>query len=165
MAKKVKPIPDGFHTVTPFLSIKGAEQAIQFYKKAFGAEELEKHNTPDGRVMHAVLKIGNSLVMLADEFPESPCGVISPLSAKATTTMLHIYVEDVDTAFDRAIKAGAKVKMPLADAFWGDRYGQIVDPFGHAWSLATHIADFSSEEIEEHSNAFMAEKKKKVTCC
>lgn len=144
----IQPIPGGYSTVTPFLSIKNATQAIEFYKKAFGAEELEMHFTPDGKVLHAVIKIGNSLVMLADEFDKG-CGISSPQSLKGSSVMLHIYVKDVDAAFDRAVKAGAKVRMPVDDMFWGDRYGQLEDPFGHLWSIATHIADLSSQEIEQ----------------
>lgn len=150
MAQKVKPIPEGYHTLTPFLSLKDAAKAIEFYKKAFGAQEVEKHDCPDSsKIMHAVLKIGNSLIMLADEFPEHSCGVSGPTSLKGTTTMMHLYVENADAAFERAVKAGAKVKMPISDMFWGDRYGQIEDPFGHLWSIATHTADLTPEEIEQ----------------
>lgn len=149
MSQKVKPIPTGYHTITPFLSQKDAARAIKFYADAFGAKEVEKHNTPDGKIMHAVLKIGDSLIMLADEFPESGCGISAPHALKGTTTMFHIYVEDVDAFFNKAVKAGAKVKMPVADMFWGDRYGQLEDPFGHLWSIGTHIADFTAVEVEE----------------
>ena len=141
----VNPIPDGFHTLTPHLTMKDAAAAIEFYKKAFGAVELERHNGPDGKsIMHATLKIGDSRFMLNDEFPEM--GGKGPLALGGTPVTLHVAVEAVDEAFARAVAAGAKVTMPLADMFWGDRYGQLEDPFGHKWSLATHIEDVSPEE-------------------
>lgn len=149
MVKNIKPIPDGYHTITPFLSFKEAAKAIKFYQEAFGAELIEKHDYENGKVMHAVIKIGDSLIMMADEFPESSCGLSSPLTLKGSTALFHIYVKDVDSAFDRAVKAGAKVKMPVEDMFWGDRYGQLEDPFGHLWSIATHTADLTEEEIEK----------------
>lgn len=139
MSKKT--IPDGFHTITPYLTLKDASIAINFYKEAFGAKEMEINHSSDGRIMNAVLKIGNSLIMLSDEFPEFTSGVLPPHTLNGSTVMLHIYVEDVDAAFNKAVKAGAKVIMPVDDMFWGDRYGQIEDPFGHLWSLATHIGD------------------------
>ena len=117
MKPKVKPIPDGYYTLTPHLSIKDAAKAIKFYKDAFGAKEVEVCDTPDGKIMHAVLKIGNSLLMLADEFPEYGCGISSPKSLKGTTSMLHLYVEDVDASFNKAVKAGAKVIRPVEDQF------------------------------------------------
>jgi uncharacterized glyoxalase superfamily protein PhnB len=146
-------IPDGHHTITPHLVIKGAAEAIEFYKRAFGAEEIGRMPMPgpDGQVKigHAELRIGNSFLFLADEFPEygstGPNGH-SPVS-------LHLYVTDVDTAFQRAVDAGATVTMPLADMFWGDRYGKLVDPFGHNWSLATHIEDVTPEEMKERMAA------------
>lgn len=147
MPKQVKAIPEGYHSITPFLSFKGATKAIEFYKKAFGAQEMECHLSPDGRVMHAVVKIGDSMMMIADEFPENSCGISAPENLKGTTALFHLYVNNADEAFERAVKAGAKVQMPLADMFWGDRYGQLVDPFGHIWSIATHIADLSDAEI------------------
>ncbi len=155
-SKKVKAIPDGYHTVTPFLSLKNATKAIQFYKDALGARVIEKNDSPDGKVMHAVIQIGDSLLMLADEFPQSKCGISSPQSLKGSTTMLHLYVEDVDTAFNKAVKAGAKVIMPVSDAFWGDRYGQLEDPFGHLWSIATHKVDLSKEEITKAAEEFFS---------
>lgn len=151
MSKKVKPIPEGFHTVTPYLTLKDGAKALKFYKDAFDAQEIEVNHTPDGRIMHAAFKIGDSMIMMSDEFPEFSCGISSPSSLKGTTTLLHIYVEDVDSAFDKAVKAGATVKMPVADMFWGDRYGQLEDPFGHQWAISTHIADLSNDEIEEGS--------------
>lgn len=154
MSKKVKPIPEGFHTITPYLTLNNAAKAIQFYKNAFGAIEIEVNHSPDGRIINAILKIGNSMLMLSDEFPEYGCGTKPPHALKSTTVMLHIYVEDVDTAFKQAIQAGAKVKMPVEDMFWGDRYGQLEDPFGHLWSIATHIADLPDHEVECAANEY-----------
>lgn len=149
MTKKVKPIPEGFHTVTPYLNLNNAAEAIKFYKDAFGAKEVEMNYGPEGKIMHSVIKIGDSLIMISDIFPEYSCGISDPHSLKGTTAMFHIYVEDVDSAFNKAIKAGGKVKMPVEDMFWGERYGQLEDPFGHLWSISTHIADVSPEEISE----------------
>lgn len=146
MKSTVKPIPDGFHTLTPHLVVKGADKAIDFYTKAFGAEVLCRMATPDGRtVMHADLKIGDSHLFVVDEFPEM--GSRGPQSIGGTAVTIHMYVKDVDAAFDRAVAAGAKVIMPVADMFWGDRYGLVTDPFGHSWSLATHNEDLTPEEI------------------
>lgn len=161
MAKKVKAIPEGYHTITPYLTLKDAAKAIQFYKAAFGAKEIELNSSPDGRIMNAVLKIGDSLMMLSDEFPEYCSTISPPHSLKGTTAMFHMYVEDVDKAFNKAIKAGAKVKMPLADMFWGDRYGQLEDPFGHLWSLATRIA-ISTPEHECTTGCTKNKKSKKT---
>ncbi|MBA3602063.1 MAG: VOC family protein [Parachlamydiaceae bacterium] len=147
MHKKVNPIPEGYRTITPHLSLKDAARAIQFYKDAFDAIEIKRHNTDDGQVLHAVIKIGDSLVMIANEFPDQSCGISSPQSLKGTTTLLHLYLEDVDATFDRAVAAGAKVMMPMTNMFWGDRYGQLEDPFGHAWALSMHIFDVSDEDM------------------
>jgi PhnB protein len=155
MVDKVKPVPDGFHTVTPHLTVRDGSRAIEFYKQAFGAEVRGVSYTPDGRVMHATLKIGDCLLMLNDEFPEWG-GTLSPLSSGGSGVTLHIYVDNVDPVFERAVAAGAKVKMPLMDAFWGDRYGQVIDPFGHRWSLATHVRDLSPEQMEAEAKAAMA---------
>jgi uncharacterized glyoxalase superfamily protein PhnB len=160
LQKKVKAIPDGYHTVTPFLSLKNCTKAIKFYKEAFGAKEIEVNGSPDGKIMHAVLQIGNSLIMMADEFPESKCGISSPHSLKGSTAMLHLYVEDADAVFNKAVKAGAKVIRPMADQFWGDRYGQFEDPFGHLWSVATHTVDLTKEEVAQAAEAFFANCKK-----
>jgi len=149
----VQAVPKGYHTVTPHTTVRDAARAIEFYKQAFGAEEKGAMKGPDGKIMHAELRIGDSVIMLADEFPEF--GSLSPLSTGGTGIALHIYIEDVDSAFDRAVKAGAKVDMPVADMFWGDRYGKLSDPFGHKWSIATHIRDMSSEEIGEAQEEFM----------
>jgi uncharacterized glyoxalase superfamily protein PhnB len=145
---KAKPIPDGMNTVTPHLVCKDATRAIEFYKKAFGAEEQVRLTTPDGKkLLHACLRIGNSAVMLADEFPD--WGSLGPETLKGTPVIIHLYVNDADKVFGQAIKAGATVKMPLEDMFWGDRYGQLCDPFGHIWSVATHVRDVSLEEMKE----------------
>jgi PhnB protein len=127
----VKPVPDGYHTLTPFLTVRDAARAIEFYKNAFGAVARGVMNSPDGKVAHAELKIGDSILMLADEFPQ--VGAIAPQSG-GTSMGLHIYVDNVDAAFDRAVNAGAQVEMPVSDQFWGDRYGRLKDPFGHRWS-------------------------------
>ena len=157
----VSPIPEGFHTITPHMIIKNAAEAIEFYKKAFGAQELGRHMMPDGQlVMHASLKIGDSMLMVVDEFPEGQgCpGWVSPLTNQGTTVMLHLYVEDVDAAYSQAVTAGCTPGMAPMDAFWGDRYGMVADPYGHFWSIATHKADPTEEEMakaaqEEFSNA------------
>lgn len=142
----IQPVPEGFHTVTPHLVVRDAESALAFYKLAFGAEELVRHPGPDGkRIMHAELRIGDSNVMVADEYPDME--LRSPLAVGGSSVSLHIYVRDVDAAFDRAVSAGARVTVPLADTFWGDRYAQISDPFGHHWSLATRKRDLSGDEI------------------
>jgi len=151
----VQPIPTGYHTLTPYMTVRDAARAIEFYKQAFGAEEKGVMKGPDGKVMHAELRIGDSLFMLADEFPEF--GSLSPQSTGGSGMGLHIYVEDVDSAFDRATRAGAKVEMPVADMFWGDRYGKVVDPFGHKWSIATHKRDMTMEEMDEAQKEFMAQ--------
>jgi PhnB protein len=147
MSEKPQAIPPGFHTLTPHLIVRHAAQAIEFYQKAFGAELLGKMLTPDGKVMHAALKVGDSMLMLNDEFPE--WGALSPLSSGGSGVTIHIYLENVDAAFGRAISAGAAVKMPLMDQFWGDRYGIVTDPYGHHWSMATHVRDMSPEEMAE----------------
>jgi PhnB protein len=144
----VKPIPEGMHTVTPHLVCDGAAAAIDFYKKAFGATEVSRIPGPDGRLMHAHVRIGDSSVMLVDEWPDM--GAVGPNKLKGTPVTLHLYVTDVDAAFAKAVDAGATVKMPLADMFWGDRYGQVQDPFGHMWSLATQQRDLSPEEIRQN---------------
>ncbi|NOT02533.1 MAG: VOC family protein [Phycisphaerales bacterium] len=152
---KVKAIPDGFHTVTAHMVVTPAKKAIDFYKKAFGAEEIMCMPGPDGKsVMHAEIKIGNSHIMLNDEFPGMDY-MKSPSSAKCTTVTMHLYVEDVDKSYDKAVKAGAKPSMPIMDMFWGDRYGKVTDPFGHEWSLATHKEDVSPEECGKRAAAWM----------
>ena len=143
----VKPIPDGMHSVTPHLICAGAAAAIEFYKKAFGAEEKGRIPGPDGRLMHAAIGIGDSTVMLVDEMPE--WGALGPKALKGSPVTIHLYVENADAFVERAAKAGAKVTMPVAEQFWGDRYGKIEDPFGHHWSVATHVRDKSKEEMEQ----------------
>ncbi len=144
---QVKPIPEGMHTVTPHLVCAGAADAIEFYKKAFNAVERGRMPGPDGRLMHAQITIGDSSIMLVDEMPE--WGALGPKALKGTPVTIHLYVEDADAAFERAVAAGATVKMPLEDMFWGDRYGRVEDPFGHSWSIATHIRDVSPEEMQQ----------------
>src|SRR4051794_37320688 len=129
MSTAVKPVPEGMHTVMPHLVCAGAADAIEFYKKAFGAEELHRMPMPDGRVGHAMLRFGDSFIMLADEFPE--CESFGPATLKGTPVTIHLYVDNADAQFEQALAAGAKVRMPMADMFWGDRYGVLEDPFGH----------------------------------
>ena len=160
MAGKVKAVPEGTHSITAHLMVREATKAIEFYQKAFGAEVLGVHKTPDGKVMHATLKIGDSQLMLADEFP----GMSNPSAQTlgSSPVVLNLYSENVDTLFNQAVSAGATVKMPLANQFWGDRYGQIVDPFGHSWALGAHIEDVAPEEMERRANAMFAEMGKKA---
>ncbi len=146
-ASTVKPIPDGMHTLTPHLVCSNAAEAIEFYKRAFGAVEEARLPGPGGKLMHAQVRIGDSPLMLVDAFPE--WGTRGPDELKGSPVTLHLYVQDADAAFERAVAAGATVTMPLADMFWGDRYGQVKDPFGHQWSIATHIRDLGPEEIRE----------------
>ncbi len=161
MAAPVKAIPDGYHTVTPHMVIRDVGGAIEFYKKAFGAEELFRMPGPDGQsIMHAEIKIGDSIVMMCEEMPEGGDGK-APQSLSGTCMGLHIYVEDVDKAFQRAIDAGAKPSMPVMDMFWGDRYGKVTDPFGHHWSLATHKQDVTPEQCAKGAEEFF----KNMTGC
>jgi len=148
MATQVKSTPEGVHTLTPYISVKGAAEALAFYRSALGAEELFRLDMPDGRVGHAELRIGDSRMMLADEMPDMADAVArSPRTLGGTTFGLHVYVPDVDAAFRRAINAGGAVKRPVQDQFYGDRSGTFADPFGHVWTLATHIEDVSPEEM------------------
>jgi uncharacterized glyoxalase superfamily protein PhnB len=144
---KVKPVPDGMHTVTPHLVCAGAAEALEFYKKAFGATETSRMPGPDGKIMHASVKIGDSMVMLVDEFPA--WGALGPRSLKGSPVTIHLQVENADALFERATAAGATVKHPIEDAFWGDRYGVLEDPFGHYWSIATHQRDVTPEEARK----------------
>jgi uncharacterized glyoxalase superfamily protein PhnB len=141
-----KAIPDGMHSVTPHLICKGAADAIEFYKKAFGATEVIRMPTPDGRIMHACIRIGDSELFLVDEMPE--WGALGPKSLKGSPVTIHLQVEDVDAFAKRAVAAGAKITMAVADQFWGDRYGKLEDPFGHSWSVATHVRDVTPEEMK-----------------
>jgi PhnB protein len=150
----VKPIPEGYHSITPYLTVRDASRAIEFYKQAFGATERGVMKGPDGKVMHAELMIGDSIIMLGDEYPHF--GSLSPQAIGGSASGLHIYVENVDSAFDRAVKAGAAVEMPVSDMFWGDRYGKLKDPFGHKWSIATHKADLSADEMKRGMDDAMA---------
>jgi PhnB protein len=150
----VKPIPAGYHSVTPYLCVKGGAEAIEFYKKAFGATEVMRMGAPDGKVGHAEIQIGDSRVMLADEFPEM--GFLSPKTIGGSPVMMHVYVEDVDTTVSRATGAGAKLTRPVADQFYGDRAGQVEDPFGHRWYVSTHKEDLTPEEIDKRREAQFA---------
>jgi uncharacterized glyoxalase superfamily protein PhnB len=142
-----KPVPIQRRTVIPHLVCAGAAEAIAFYKKAFDAEEMMRLAGPDGKIAHACIRIGDSAVMLVDEFPEHGC--LGPKSLKGSPVVIHLNVDDVDAFAARAVDAGAKITLPVADMFWGDRYGQIEDPFGHRWSIATHLRDMSPEEIRK----------------
>src|SRR5258708_27877177 len=154
MPESVKAVPAGFHTLTPHLTVRDADKALEFYKNALGAEVLNVAHMPDGEVMHAGLRIGDSMLMLNEEMPEF--GALSPLSNGGAGVTIHIYTENVDAAFDRAVSAGAKVAMPLMDQFWGDRYGMVADPFGHKWSIATHTKEMSPEEMQSAQEEAMA---------
>jgi PhnB protein len=146
-----KPIPEGYHSVTPYLIVRGAAGAIEFYRKAFGAVELFRFPSPDGKIGHAEIKIGDSPIMLADEYPDM--GYKGPQSIGGSPVSLMIYVEDVDAIFNQAVTAGATVKEALQDKFYGDRLGTVVDPFGHIWHLSTHKEDVSMEEMERRAKA------------
>jgi PhnB protein len=154
MPAKVQPIPQGYHSVTPYITVKDAARAIDFYQRAFGAKEIMRMDGPDGKIPHAELKIGDSMVMLADEMPGN--NAKSPQSLGGTTVNMFVYTEDVDHMFKQAVSAGAKVDMPLDDMFWGDRYGKLTDPFGHTWSLATHKEDVAPEEMKKRAKEAMA---------
>src|SRR6266850_3256141 len=143
----MNPIPEGMHTVTPHLICAGAAEAIEFYKNAFGAIEISRMPGPDGKVMHASIRIGDSVLMLNDEMPE--WGSFGAKHFKGSPVTIHLYVENADAVFEQAVGAGAKVTMPLADMFWGDRYGKVEDPFGHHWSIGTHVRDVSPEEMQK----------------
>jgi PhnB protein len=151
MAGKPKPIPDGYHSVTPYLIVDDAARALEFYKKAFGAKELLRMPKPNGKIGHAEIKVGDSTIMLADESPE--VGARSPRSFGGSPVSIFLYVEDVDTTFAKAVDAGGKVQRPVADQFYGDRMGGIEDPFGHAWYIATHVEDVSPEEMKKRAAA------------
>ena len=146
-----KPIPEGYHTATPYLIIGGAAEAIEFYQKAFGATELFRFPAPDGKIGHAEIKIGDSPIMLADEYPEM--GYKGPQTLGGSPVSIMIYVDDVDTVFDRAVAAGASVKEAVSDKFYGDRMGTLADPFGHVWHVSTHKEDVSVEEMERRAKA------------
>ncbi len=147
--KKVAPIPAGYHAVTPYLSIRGAAAALEFYKKAFGATEIMRMPGPKGDIGHAEIRIGDSRIMLADEYPEIQ--FLSPASRGGTTVSIHLYVKDVDAMVERALAAGAKLTRPVADQFYGDRTGSLEDPFGHMWHVATHKEDLSMAELRKRA--------------
>jgi PhnB protein len=150
----IKPIPDGYHTVTPYLAVDDAAEAIKYYKQAFGAKERVRMPTPDGKIGHAELEIGDSLIMLSDPFPQA--STKSPKEIGGTSASVFLYVEDVDAVVQRAVDKGATVTMEVADQFWGDRFGTVTDPFGHVWSIATHVEDVPPAEMEERAKAAMA---------
>ncbi|OWJ68772.1 VOC family protein [Inquilinus limosus] len=156
MTAQVKPIPDGYPTITPYLIVRGAAAAIDFYRTAFGAVERLRMDAPGGAVGHAELLIGDGLVMLADEMPEM--GWSSPAAMGGTPVSLHLYVEDVDAVVERALAAGATLSRPVADQFYGDRLGTVVDPFGHVWSVSTHIEDVTPEEMRRRAEALFGGK-------
>ena len=145
--QKARPIPEGMRAITPHLVCAGAADAIEFYKKAFGAVEVARLPGPQGRIMHAMIRIGDSAVMLVDEMPE--WGALGPKALKGSPVTIHLYVDDVDAFAARAVQAGAKITMAVEDMFWGDRYGKLEDPFGHHWSVATHLRDVSMEEMQQ----------------
>ena len=152
-AKKIEPIPKGFHTVTPYLSQDRAAEALEWYKKAFGAKILEKEEVPGGKIMHARIRIGDSIIMMSDVFPGAPTQAPSVLGN--TTATMHVYANNVDKLWQQAVDAGAKVSMPLDNQFWGERYGQLKDPFGHVWSLS-QVIPMSAKEKKEKEAAAMA---------
>jgi PhnB protein len=153
MAKKANAVPKGFHSVTPYLAVQDVAQAIDFYKRAFGAEEVMRMDGPHGKVSHGEVKIGDSIVMITDE--NFSGGLRSPQSVGGSTVSIVLYVKDVDPVFEQALSAGAKEQQPLANMFWGDRYGRLTDPFGHSWSLATHVEDVSPEEMARRAQEAM----------
>ena len=149
-----KPIPEGYHSLTPYLAVDDAARALKFYERAFGAKERSRMEAPGGKIGHAELEIGDSIVMLSDPFPQA--STRPPNELGGTTSSVFMYVEDVDAVVERAVAAGATLSMEVADQFWGDRFGTVTDPFGHIWSIATHVEDLSSEEIAERGKAAMA---------
>ncbi len=154
MPKQVKAIPEGYHTITPSIVVREAAKAIDFYKRAFGAEEKMRMPGPGGMIMHAELEIGDSAIMLTDEMPQMDSK--SPKAYGGSPVGFYVYVQDVNAAWQRAVDAGAKPVMPLADMFWGDRMGRLEDPFGHSWSLAQHIKDLTPDEMRKGQEAFFA---------
>jgi PhnB protein len=150
----VQPVPEGYHTLTPYLAVEDAATAIDYYQRAFGAKERIRMETPDGKIGHAELEIGDSLVMLSDPFPQS--STRPPKEIGGTSASVFMYVEDVDSVVKKAVDEGATVTMEVEDQFWGDRFGTITDPYGHVWSIATHIEDLTPEEIAERAKSAMA---------
>jgi PhnB protein len=154
-----KPIPEGFHSVTPSLVVSNAKEALTFYKKAFDAKEIFQFPTPDGKILHSMIQIGDSFVMLSDEF--SSMGMRSPLTIGGTPITLHIYVEDADKIFNQAVSVGAVVTMPMMNVFWGDRYGIVMDPYGHSWGIATHKIDMTPEGLRKAGEEYFSSLSKK----
>jgi PhnB protein len=154
MAAKANPIPKGYHTVTPYLVLDDASRAIDFYKKAFGAQEIMRMDGPPGKIAHAEIKIGDSPIMISDEMPGASDR--SPKSLGGSGVGIFLYVDNVDSVFNQAVSAGAKAEMPPQDMFWGDRFGKLVDPFGHHWALATHVEDVAPEEMNKRGQEAMA---------
>lgn len=154
-AKKVSTIPKGYHSITSYITVGDGAKALDFYTRAFGAKVTERMPGPGGKLMHAEFRVGDSVVMLSDEFPQG--GTKSPQSLGGASGSLFLYVPDVDAAFKRAVEAGCKVEMPLMNMFWGDRFGKLIDPFGHHWGLATHKEDLSPAEIQRRGAAAMAQ--------
>lgn len=164
MPAKVNPVPPGYHTATPYLTLNDCARAIDFYKRAFGAQEIMRMEAPGGKIGHAELRIGDSPIMLSDEMPGG--GNRSPQSLGGTTGGVFLYVRDVDALYKQAVDAGAKADMPPADMFWGDRFGKLTDPFGHSWSMATHIEDVAPEEMQrrmQQEMTKMAQQRKATT--
>jgi PhnB protein len=162
MSNPVRAIPEGYHSITPALTCKGAARAMDFYKQVFGATEIMRMPGPDGRVMHGELRIGDSVIFVSDEFPGMST---APTPGVMNPVYIFLYTENVDATFNRALSAGAKVDMPLMDQFWGDRYGKLKDPFGHKWSIGTHIKDLSLDEMKtgmDEAMAKMADKLQKT---
>jgi PhnB protein len=153
MPNSVRPIPEGFHSLTPHLTCRDAARAIDFYKSIFGATEVMRMASPDGKIMHAELKFGDSHLMLNDEIPGM---AVAPNPSATHSSALFFYMEDVDSVYNRAVAAGSRIDMPLDNMFWGDRYGKITDPFGHQWGLATHVEDVAPEEMKRRSATEMA---------
>jgi PhnB protein len=149
-----KPIPEGYHTVTPYLAVDDAAAAIEFYKRAFGATERSSMPMPDGKIAHAEIQIGDSIIMTSDQFPQSQYK--PPKEIGGTSVGIFLYVEDVDSVVQDAVDAGAKITMPVEDMFWGDRFGQVADPFGHVWQIATHVEDVSPKDMEKRAQEAMA---------
>ena len=151
MPAKTKPVPQGYHHITPYLIIKGAAAAMDFYKDVFGATEIMRMPQQDGRIGHAEMKMGDSFIMLADEYPEMD--IVSPATLGNSTVGILLYVDDADATFNKAVSRGAKVNKPMADQFYGDRSGTVIDPFGHKWTIATHVEDVSPDEMERRMAA------------
>lgn len=155
---QIEKIPKDYHSITPVLIVKNGDEAIEFYKKGFGVQEQGRMKGPDGRVAHAELKLGDSVFMLSDEYPEMDCH--SPKTIGGSPVSMYVYVDDVDSFFDKAISAGAKVLDPIKDQFWGDRHGRLEDPFGHLWSIATHKKDLSEDEMKKAAEAAFSQMSK-----